>query len=59
MIIFGGFEEENQRFSQETYAFDFTTRKWAEWKCKGTPPQNRDFHAATVLGDKMFVFGGR
>lgn len=59
MIVFGGFEEENQRFSQEAYAFDFTTRKWTELKCEGTKPQHRDFHASTVLGDKMYVFGGR
>ncbi|KAI6189582.1 hypothetical protein M3Y97_00024000 [Aphelenchoides bicaudatus] len=59
MIVFGGFEEENQRFSQETYAFDFSTHKWTELKCSGTLPQHRDFHAATMLGDKMYVFGGR
>lgn len=41
MIVFGGFEEENQRFSQETYSFDFTTRKWTELKCEGPKPSHR------------------
>jgi N-acetylneuraminic acid mutarotase len=59
MIVFGGFEEENQRFSQETFAFDFTTRKWSEFKTEGTPPQHRDFHAACMVDNKMFVFGGK
>lgn len=34
MIVFGGFEEEFQRFSQETYAFDFRNCKWMELRTK-------------------------
>lgn len=30
MYVFGGFEEETQRFSQETYYFDFLTKTWAQ-----------------------------
>jgi hypothetical protein len=30
MIIFGGFEEELQRFSQETFAFNFKTLRWTD-----------------------------
>lgn len=26
---------------------------------KGTPARWRDFHSATIIGTKMFVFGGR
>lgn len=59
MIVFGGFEEENQRFSQECYSFDFITRKWRELKTSGSPPQYRDFHAAAIIFDRMYVFGGR
>lgn len=29
MYIFGGFEEEAQRFSQETYVYDFPTARWS------------------------------
>ncbi|CAD5232183.1 unnamed protein product [Bursaphelenchus xylophilus] len=59
MIIFGGFEEENQRFSQECYSYNFVTREWKLIKTTKTPPQYRDFHAACIFEDKMYVFGGR
>lgn len=59
MLIFGGFEEDNQRFSQEVFMFDFLTKKWKEIKTEGIPPSHRDFHAACMLGDRMYVFGGR
>ncbi|KAI6213859.1 Kelch repeat type 2 and Kelch repeat type 1 domain containing protein [Aphelenchoides besseyi] len=59
MIVFGGFEEDNQRFSSETYVFDFLTSQWTELKTEGVVPQYRDFHAACVLNDRMYVFGGR
>ncbi|KAL3068030.1 hypothetical protein niasHT_038020 [Heterodera trifolii] len=59
MFIFGGFEEREHRFSQETYAFHFPTKVWKKLKTEGESPQYRDFHAACVLGGKMYVFGGR
>ncbi|CAD5222807.1 unnamed protein product [Bursaphelenchus okinawaensis] len=59
MIIFGGFEEDNQRFSQECYSYNFLSREWKLLKTKNTPPQYRDFHAACVMDNKMYVFGGR
>lgn len=31
MFLFGGFEEDLQRFSQETYVFDFLTNRWSEF----------------------------
>jgi N-acetylneuraminic acid mutarotase len=30
MYVFGGFEENNHRFSQETYAFDFSKSSWMQ-----------------------------
>jgi len=59
MYIFGGFEEPHHRFCQETYAFHFPNRHWKRLNSEGEPPQYRDFHAACVLDDKMYVFGGR
>lgn len=59
MIVFAGFEEDNQRFSQETYAYNFTANQWTELKTEGTPPKHRDFHAACIFKSKMYVFGGR
>ncbi|KAI1723517.1 kelch motif domain-containing protein [Ditylenchus destructor] len=59
MYVFGGFEEHNHRFSQETYVFDFNTRMWQQVNPEGETPQHRDFHTACVLDGKMYVFGGR
>ncbi|VDM93966.1 unnamed protein product [Onchocerca ochengi] len=59
MFIFGGFEEESQRFSQETFAYNFTEKKWYELKTTGELPQWRDFHTACVIKKKMYIFGGR
>lgn len=59
MFIFGGYEEREQRFSQETYSFHFPTNTWSKLKTFGKPPQYRDFHTACVLDGRMYVFGGR
>ncbi|CAG9537157.1 unnamed protein product [Cercopithifilaria johnstoni] len=59
MFMFGGFEEESQRFSQETFAYNFKQRKWYEVKTTGELPQWRDFHTACVIDKKMYIFGGR
>uniref|UniRef100_A0A914WP69 Kelch domain-containing protein 3 n=1 Tax=Plectus sambesii TaxID=2011161 RepID=A0A914WP69_9BILA len=59
MVVFGGFEEEFQRFSQETFVFNFRTNRWSELKTFGVAPAWRDFHTATAIGRRMYVFGGR
>ncbi|CAD6196130.1 unnamed protein product [Caenorhabditis auriculariae] len=59
MIVFGGFEEDMQRFSQETYVYNFLTCRWTEFVTKGDPPTWRDFHTAVEIDDVMYVFGGR
>lgn len=73
MYIFGGFEDSFQRFSQETYLFNFVTLTWQRLHTtvnlflknffkiffKGEIPQHRDFHTACVLYDNMYIFGGR
>ncbi|PIC29033.1 hypothetical protein B9Z55_020754 [Caenorhabditis nigoni] len=59
MYVFGGFEEDTQRFSQETYAFDFATATWRQIHTSGTAPLWRDFHTASVIDGVMYIFGGR
>uniref|UniRef100_A0A8R1HQR6 Kelch domain-containing protein 3 n=1 Tax=Caenorhabditis japonica TaxID=281687 RepID=A0A8R1HQR6_CAEJA len=59
MYIFGGFEEDTQRFSQETYVFNFATNTWRELATKNSPPMWRDFHTASVIDGVMYIFGGR
>lgn len=60
MYIFGGYEEEVDRFSNEIHTLDFKTLSWSPVKpVKGDPARWRDFHTATGLGDIMYIFGGR
>ncbi|KAH7726521.1 kelch domain-containing protein 3 isoform 2 [Aphelenchoides avenae] len=59
MYVFGGFEDETQRLSRETYCFDFLTKAWTQVMTQGTPPSRRDYHTACVGDGKMWVFGGR
>ncbi|PAV79058.1 hypothetical protein WR25_15741 [Diploscapter pachys] len=59
MYIFGGFEEEAQRFSQETYVYDFPTARWSLFNTTGPLPLWRDFHTAVQIDGTMYVFGGR
>jgi len=55
MYIFGGYEEREMRFSQETYSFHFDTNTWEKLKTRGEPPQYRDFHTACALDGKMVM----
>jgi N-acetylneuraminic acid mutarotase len=60
MYVFGGYEEGAQRFSNDIYALSFYTMTWSLVKVKsGKPARWRDFHSATGIGDKMYIFGGR
>lgn len=59
MYIFGGFEEGIDRFSQEVYSLDFKTMRWTYLMTSGQPPSYRDFHSATAIGNRMYIFGGR
>ncbi|XP_021921370.1 kelch domain-containing protein 3 isoform X2 [Zootermopsis nevadensis] len=59
MYVFGGFEEEIDRFSQDVHALDFRTMHWNYIITQGEPPSYRDFHSATALEGRMYIFGGR
>ncbi|KAJ9595231.1 hypothetical protein L9F63_013468 [Diploptera punctata] len=59
MYVFGGFEEEIDRFSQDVHVLNFRTMHWSYVCTLGEPPSYRDFHSATALGDRMYIFGGR
>lgn len=59
MYIFGGFEEEMNLFSRDVHCLDLETMHWRFVPTERTPPSYRDFHTATVLNDRMYVFGGR
>ena len=42
----------------DTWSFDISTRKWTELQCTGSIPSPRVGHAAVLVDDAMYVFGG-
>jgi Galactose oxidase, central domain len=42
----------------DTWLFDISTRKWTELQCTGSIPPPRCSHAAALVCDVMYVFGG-
>ncbi|XP_037024421.1 kelch domain-containing protein 3 [Bradysia coprophila] len=59
MYIFGGFEEQANRFSCDVHCLNLETMTWSYLSTTEQPPSYRDFHTATVLDNKMYIFGGR
>lgn len=59
MYIYGGYEEEQDRFSDDVHTYSFETNMWEFVHTKGVPAQWRDFHTAIGIGTVMYVFGGR
>lgn len=43
----------------DTWIFDTNTRVWTEMACIGYIPPPREGHAAALVEDVMYVFGGR
>ncbi|PVD26303.1 hypothetical protein C0Q70_13974 [Pomacea canaliculata] len=60
MYIFGGYEEEVDRFSNEIFSLDLVSLSWcAIHPMGGKPPTWRDFHTSSPIGDLIYIFGGR
>lgn len=59
MFIFGGFEDDIDQFTCMVYSLNFDTMTWNYIQTFGDPPSYRDFHSATAINDKMYIFGGR
>jgi hypothetical protein len=53
---FGG--NSSQHYYNDTWSFDISTRKWTELQCTGSIPSPRRSHAAILVDDVMYVFGG-
>ncbi len=54
---FGGSTKGPHRLN-DTWSFDISTRKWTELQCTGPIPSPRAYHAAVLVDDAMYVFGG-
>ncbi|KAJ7783574.1 hypothetical protein DFH07DRAFT_727086 [Mycena maculata] len=57
IIVFGG--TDGQYHYNDTWSFDLTTRKWSELQCIGFIPSPREGHAAALVDDVVYIFGGR
>ncbi|KAA1468076.1 hypothetical protein DENSPDRAFT_770400 [Dentipellis sp. KUC8613] len=57
IIIFGG--TDGQYHYNDTWVFDIPTRRWTELQCIGYIPSPREGHAAAIVDDVVYVFGGR
>ncbi|KZV74942.1 hypothetical protein PENSPDRAFT_625398 [Peniophora sp. CONT] len=57
ILIFGG--TDGQYHYNDTWMFDVPTRRWEELSCIGYIPSPREGHAAALVDDVMYVFGGR
>ena len=53
---FGG--KGNEHYYNDTWSFDISTRKWTELQCTGSIPSPRARHAAVLVEDVVYVFGG-
>ena len=53
---FGGTDKQN--YYNDTWLFDISTRTWTELQCSGSIPSPRSGHAAVLVDDVMYVFGG-
>lgn len=54
---FGG--TDGQYHYNDTWQYDLATGTWTELACIGYIPVPREGHAATLVDDVMYVFGGR
>ena len=50
---------ESVRHVWHRYALDTTTLRWASLQTVGEIPAARDGHSASVMDEKMYVFGGQ
>ena len=57
LYIFGG--TNGVDWFNDIWRFDPLTRVWTMLKCSGFVPQPREGHSASLVGDVIYIFGGR
>ncbi|KAG7450113.1 uncharacterized protein BT62DRAFT_961698 [Guyanagaster necrorhizus] len=57
IFIFGG--TDGQYHYNDTWTFDLSTKSWSELSCIGYIPSPREGHAAALVDDVIYIFGGR
>ncbi|CAJ0758109.1 13112_t:CDS:10 [Entrophospora sp. SA101] len=58
MIVFGGLTENQDKLDDSLYVLDTINKNWRKVSIMGQPPYGRYGHTVTVVGSKMYVFGG-
>lgn len=57
LYVFGG--TNGLEWFNDMWRFDPVTRSWQLLNCSGFVPQPREGHSASLVGDVIYVFGGR
>lgn len=57
LYLFGG--TDGKLWYSDTWCFDPRTLLWSQLDCAGYIPSPCEGHSATIVGDIMYVFGGR
>ncbi|KAL9056326.1 MAG: hypothetical protein Q9162_003017 [Coniocarpon cinnabarinum] len=57
LFLFGG--TDGMHWYNDVWSFDPSTNSWTMQECIGFIPTAREGHAAALVGDVMYVFGGR
>ncbi|KEY68688.1 hypothetical protein S7711_00562 [Stachybotrys chartarum IBT 7711] len=57
MYLFGG--TNGFQWFNDVWCYDPAVNKWSQLDCRGYIPCPREGHAASLVGDVMYVFGGR
>jgi N-acetylneuraminic acid mutarotase len=57
LYLFGG--TDGSYHYNDTWSYDLATGEWVEISCIGYIPHPREGHAAAIVDDVMYVFGGR
>lgn len=56
VYMWGGRNDE--ALCSNLYRFDVKTLQWEHITTKGVKPEARDGHSASIIGNKMYIFGG-
>jgi hypothetical protein len=59
LVVFGG--GNGQTALNDVWALDVSDPSrltWHEWRTHGDTPQRKGYHSASLVGDKMIIFGG-
>ncbi|TKA67578.1 hypothetical protein B0A55_10182 [Friedmanniomyces simplex] len=57
LYLFGGTDGVN--WYNDVWSYSFHTNSWTQLDCIGYIPSPREGHAAALVGDVMYIFGGR